>query len=349
MRSKNWSNLVLLASIASCSISLGSPVAEGEAVSRYGRGYSGHRGFGYSRSPRVYSGPYNTGYGGRYGYASGRQAYHRAQKKHNQHQQVFARLQSQRRFDVVPQQKEVDRFVPAELKETQQRIFIIDEEPVNQQVVSPSFSVEIDFNGDDTRDIVSDTFVQEPFTNSVDNVIPIQQVNSEPEELVFNFPSVPAVENVSTNSEEQTSPVISRTQQRLIDRIQRQKQQQAQDINSILDADSQEQKPAVIQSIPKPQNPPQPIPTKNLLSPGFKFPPRILAEQPAPSPVQQPLVVQAPVPALPPPVLPQAIPAVPGRPVLAAGAVQPNAVQTVQNRQSSFIPMPVPAVPMLSN
>jgi len=349
MRSKNWSNLVLLASIASCSISLGSPVAEGEAVSRYGRGYSGHRGFGYSRSPRVYSGPYNTGYGGRYGYASGRQAYHRAQKKHNQHQQVFARLQSQRRFDVVPQQKEVDRFVPAELKETQQRIFIIDEEPVNQQVVSPSFSVEIDFNGDDTRDIVSDTFVQEPFTNSVDNVIPIQQVNSEPEELVFNFPSVPAVENVSTNSEEQTSPVISRTQQRLIDRIQRQKQQQAQDINSILDADSQEQKPAVIQSFPKPENPPQPVPTKTLLSPGFKFPPRIPAEPPVPFPVQQPLAVQAPVPALPPPVLPQAIPAVPGRPVLAAGAVQPNAVQTVQNRQSSFIPMPVPAVPMLSN
>merc|ERR1712128_360335 len=267
----------------------------------------------------------------------------------NQHQQVFARLQSQRRFDVVPQQKEVDRFVPAELKETQQRIFIIDEEPANQQVVSPSFSVEIDFNGDDTRDIISDVFAQEPFTNSVDNVIPIRQVNSEPEELVFNFPSVPAVENVSTNSEEQTSPVISRTQQRLIDRIQQQKQQQAQDINSILDADSQEQKPAVIPSVPKPQNPPQPIPTKTLLSPGFKFPPRIIAEQPAPSPVQQPLAVQARVPALPPPVLPQGIPAVPGRPVLAAGAVQPNAVQTVQNRQSSFIPMPVPAVPMFSN
>jgi hypothetical protein len=132
---------VLLASLASCSISLGSPVAEAEAVSRYGRGYSGFRGFGLgSRTPRVYSGPYNRGYRGRY--SSDRHGYHSVHHKH-----ILSSPHSQHRVEVVAAE-EVDRFIPADAKQAGQRIFIQDSVPslgIKEQLVNPSFSVQIDF------------------------------------------------------------------------------------------------------------------------------------------------------------------------------------------------------------
>merc|ERR1711874_604375 len=70
--------------------------------------------------------------------------------------------------------------------------------------------------------------------------------------------------------------------------------------------------------------------------------------QPLPVLKQPSLPVQSPsvqTPVLPPPVLGEVVPAVPGWPVLEADAVQP--VQPIPSFQSSFIPMPVPAVPGL--
>ena len=212
-----------------------------------------------------------------------------------------------------------------ELKQTKQKIFLEQDtvpsirisDPV-REVVSPSFSVEIDFNDpqDVGSDIISEQFAQEPFTNSVEQLIPVQ-VQSEPEDQVFNFPSEPSMDIFT------------------------------------------------IPNIPKPQKSPPPIPPPALVTPTFKFPTRIPAEPSVPSPVQQSSpTVQTSVPSLLPPpsrpdtVLPQAVPAVPGRPVLGddtvqiVPTVQPvqfDTVQSIPTVKSSFIPMPVPAVPMLSN
>jgi len=289
----------------------------------------------------VYSGLYSRGYRGQY--SGDRHGYHRHHKKHHQH--TLPRLQSQRRVDIVPAEEE-DRFIPAALKPAGQRIFSGESVPslgITGQAVNPSFSVQIDFD-DDARDIIS-----VPFTNSVDNIIPVQQ--SDPEDLLFDVPAVASVEklmNTNIVTDRTTTvpsvPSVSATQQRLIDQILRQTTQQAQEIENILN-DSNE-----VQDITEQQNSPTPNPTQSIPTQSFKFPPRIPSEAPVAPPVQQPLPIQPPSLNVPPSVLPQPIPAVPGRPVLAANSVQLNTVQSVQTvQQSSFIPMPVPAVPTLSN
>merc|ERR1712106_1163455 len=81
-------------------------------------------------------------------------------------------------------------------------------DPVGE-VISPSFSVEIDFNDpqDVGSDFISEQFAQEPFTNSVEQLIPVQ-VQSEPEDQVFNFPSEPSMDifTIQNIPEPQKSP-----------------------------------------------------------------------------------------------------------------------------------------------
>merc|ERR1719500_1644026 len=183
---RNWSRLVLLTSLASCSLSWASPVPE--AVANYG-----YR----SRSPRVYTGQYNRGYQG----YRGRHGYHTRHKAHSSH--VFR--QAQQRVAQLPE-KEVDRFIPADLKPAGQRVS--SEGGVSP---SPAFRLEIGFD-DETRDISS-----EPFTNSVEKEI--LRTQSETEELVTE----PAMANIV--SVEQSLPVLSKTQQKLLAEIRQQTQQ----------------------------------------------------------------------------------------------------------------------------
>jgi len=401
---RNWSRLVLVTSLASCSLSWASPVPEAVASygysHGYGRGYTGHYGY-RSRSPRVYTGRYNRGYQG----YRGRHGYHTRHKAHGSH--VFR--QAQQRVALLPQ-KEVDRFIPADRKPAGQRVF--SEGGVSP---SPAFRLEIGFD-DETRDISS-----EPFTNSVENKI--LDAQSETEELVTE----PAMAN--NVSAEQSLPVLSTTQQRLLAEIRQQTQQQAQQIDNIVSDSmgSQRQEDTITQNTLPPIQSSPPPPTD------FKFPPRLAPEQfvlpsvqqtkptvqqavptvqqavptvqqtvptvqqtvptvqqtvlaaqqavptvqqtvlttqqaaptvqqavgslqeavpnllqPLPVLKQPSLPVQSPsvqTPVLPPPVLGEVVPAVPGRPVLEADAVQP--VQPIPSFQSSFIPMPVPAVPGL--
>jgi len=370
MRNKNWSSLVfVLASLASCSVSWGVPVA------RYGhaRGYvGGYR--GYSRTPRVYTGGYSRGYRGRFGYNkynSERYGYH-SRVHHTPHgatrphtQQILKEVLPQKQMDRIIPQREVDRFIPAAVK---QDVF-------SEGGVSPGFRVEINFDEGDTRDIIS-----EPFTNSVEN-----KIVEKPSE---------------TDSDSDIVPVISITQQRLIEQIRQQKKQQAELINNIINTDTQQQRPSA--------NTPAPVQPSAAPSPTFAFPPRLPTEQapnlpvqqpsnpvkqpvlpvqqavlpvqqavptavqrplptvpsvqqPLPLPVQTPTVqsIQVPVqaqpiqpsvqpPRLPVPVLPEAVAAVPGRPVLADDAVLVDTVQSVSTVQNTFVPMPVPAVPSLA-
>merc|ERR1711874_552544 len=215
---------------------------------------------------------------------------------------------------------------------------------------------------------MGDEISSEPFTNSVENKI--LDTQSETEELVTE----PAMAN--NVSAEQSLPVLSTTQQRLLTEIRQQTQQQAQQIDNIVSDSmgSQRQEDTITQNTLPPIQSSPPPPTD------FKFPPRLAPEQfvlpsvqqtkptvqqavlaaqqavptvqqtvgsieeavpnllqPLPVLKQPSLPVQTPV--LPPPVLGEVVPAVPGRPVLEADAVQPV--------QSSFIPMPVPAVPGL--
>jgi len=348
MRNKNWSSLVcVLTSLASCSVSWGVP------VSRYGyaRGYvGGNR--GYSRSPRVYTGGYSRGYRGRYGYNkynSERHGYH-SRIHHTPH--VDTRTHTQPILKEVLPQKEVDRFIPAAVK---QEVF-------SEGGVSPGFSVQINFDEDNTRDIIS-----EPFTNNVENKI----VDNDSE---------------TADSDIDIVPVLSITQQRLIDKIRQQKRQQAEQINNIVGSDRQQQRPTT-NNLPSVQ--PSAAP-----SPAFTFPPRLPTEQALNLPVQEPVLpvqqpvlpvqqavptsvnppiptVQQPLPLpvqaptvksiqvappavqtqptrLPIPVLPEAVAAVPGRPVLGDDAVLVDTVQSVPTVQNTFVPMPVPAVPNLA-
>jgi len=368
MRNKNWSSLVcVLASLASCSVSWGVPVA------RYGhaRGYvGGYR--GYSRTPRVYTGGYSRGYRGRFGYNkynSERYGYH-SRISHTPHgatrthtQPILKEVLPQKQIDSFIPQREVDRFIPATVK---QEVF-------SEGGVSPGFRVEINFDEGDTRDIIS-----EPFTNSVENKI-VEKQSETDSDIV---------------------PVISTTQQRLIEQIRQQKKQQAELINNIVNTDKQQQRPSA--------NNPAPVQPSADPSPAFKFPPRLPTEQalnlpvqqpsnpvqqpalpvqqavlpvqqavptavqkplptvpsvqqPLPLPVQLPTVqsIQEPVqaqpiqpsvqsPRLPIPVLPEAVAAVPGRPVLADDDVLGDTVQSVSTVQNTFVPMPVPAVPSLA-
>jgi len=370
MRNKNWSSLVcVLTSLASCSVSWGVPVA------RYGhaRGYAGgYR--GYSRTPRVYTGGYSRGYRGRFGYNkynSERYGYH-SRLHHTLHgatrthtQPILKEVLPQKQVNSFIPQRELDRFIPAAVKQ----------EVISEGGVSPGFSVEINFDEGDTRDIIS-----EPFTNGVENTIVEKQ--SE------------------TDSDIDIVPVISTTQQRLIEQIKQQKKQQAELINNIVKTDKQQQRPSA--------NNPAPVQPSAAPSPAFTFPPRLPTEQalnlpvqqpsnpvqqpalpvqqavlpvqqavptavqkpfptvpsvqqPLPLPVQPPTVqsVQEPVqaqpiqpsvqaPRLPIPVLPEAVAAVPGRPVLADDAVLDDTVQSVSTVQNRFVPMPVPAVPSLA-
>jgi len=342
MRNKNWSSLVcVLTSLASCSVSWGVP------VSRYGyaRGYvGGYR--GYSRSPRVYTGGYSRGYRGRYGYNkynSERHGYH-SRIHHTPH--VDTRTHTQPILKEVLPQKEVDRFIPAAVK---QEVF-------SEGGVSPGFSVQINFDEANTRDIIS-----EPFTNNVENKI--VDNNSE-----------------TADSDIDIVPVLSTTQQRLIDKIRQQKRQQAEQINHIVSSDRQQQRPPT-NNLPSVQ--PSAAP-----SPAFPFPPRLPTEQAPNLPVEQPVLpvqqaapisVQPPIPTpptvqqplplpvqpptvksiqaappavqpprLPIPVLPEAVAAVPGKPVLGDDAVLVDTVQSVPTVQNTFVPMPVPAVPNLA-
>jgi len=351
MRNKNWSSLVcVLTSLASCSVSWGVP------VSRYGyaRGYvGGYR--GYSRSPRVYTGGYSRGYRGRYGYNkynSERHGYH-SRVHHTPH--VDTRTHTQPILKEVLPQKEVDRFIPAAVK---QEVF-------SEGGVSPGFSVQINFDEANTRDIIS-----EPFTNNVENKI--VDNNSE-----------------TADSDIAIVPVLSTTQQRLIDKIRQQKRQQAEQINNIVSSDRQQQRPAT-NNLP-------PLQPSAAPSPAFTFPPRLPTEQTLNLPVQQPVLpvqqalptaVQPPIPTpptvqqplplpvqpptvksiqaappavqtqpiqpqvqpprLPIPVLPEAVAAVPGKPVLGDDAVLVDTVQSVPTVQNTFVPMPVPAVPNLA-
>ena len=253
--------------------------------------------------------------------------------------------------EVLPQ-KEVDRFIPAAVK---QEVF-------SEGGVSPGFSVQINFDEDNTRDIIS-----EPFTNNVENKI----VDNDSE---------------TADSDIDIVPVLSITQQRLIDKIRQQKRQQAEQINNIVGSDRQQQRPTT-NNLPSVQ--PSAAP-----SPAFTFPPRLPTEQALNLPVQEPVLpvqqpvlpvqqavptsvnppiptVQQPLPLpvqaptvksiqvapptvqtqptrLPIPVLPEAVAAVPGRPVLGDDAVLVDTVQSVPTVQNTFVPMPVPAVPNLA-
>merc|ERR1712083_940455 len=351
MRNKNWSSLVcILTSLASCSVSWGVPAA------RYGhaRGYTGgYR--GYSRTPRVYTGRYSRGYRGRFGYNkynSERYGYH-SRLHHTPHgatrthtQPILKEVLPQKQVNSFIPQRELDRFIPAAVKQ----------EVISEGGVSPGFSVEINFDEGDARDIIS-----EPFTNGVENKIVEKQ--SE------------------TDSDIDIVPVISTTQQRLIEQIKQQKKQQAELINNIVKTDKQQQRPSA--------NNPAPVQPSAAPSPAFTFPPRLPTEQAMSLPVQQPSnpvqqpsnpvqqpalpvqqavlpvqpsavqSVQEPVqaqpfqpsvqpPRLPIPVLPEAVAAVPGRPVLADDAVLDDTVQSVSTVQNRFVPMPVPAVPSLA-
>merc|ERR1711874_599293 len=240
---------------------------------------------------------------------------------------------------------------------------------------------------------MGDEISSEPFTNSVENKI--LDAQSETEEHVTE----PDMANIV--SAEQSLPVLSTTQQRLLAEIRQQTQQQAQQIDNIVSDSmgSQRQEDTITQNTLPPIQPSPPPPTD------FKFPPRLAPEQfvfpsvqqtkptvqqavptvqqavptvqqtvlttqqaaptvqqavgslqeavpnllqPFPVLKQPSLPVQSPsvqTPVLPPPVLGEVVPAVPGRPVLEADAVQP--VQPIPSFQSSFIPMPVPAVPGL--
>ena len=256
--------------------------------------------------------------------------------------------------EVLPQ-KEVDRFIPAAVK---QEVF-------SEGGVSPGFSVQINFDEANTRDIIS-----EPFTNNVENKI--VDNNSE-----------------TADSDIAIVPVLSTTQQRLIDKIRQQKRQQAEQINNIVSSDRQQQRPAT-NNLP-------PLQPSAAPSPAFTFPPRLPTEQALNLPVEQPVLpvqqaapisVQPPIPTpptvqqplplpvqpptvksiqaappavqtqpiqpqvqpprLPIPVLPEAVAAVPGKPVLGDDAVLVDTVQSVPTVQNTFVPMPVPAVPNLA-
>merc|ERR1711922_40678 len=75
-------------------------------------------------------------------------------------------------------------------------------------------------------------------------------------------------------------PVISTTQQRLIEQIKQQKKQQAELINNIVKTDKQQQRPSA--------NNPAPVQPSAAPSPAFTFPPRLPTEQALNLPVQQP-------------------------------------------------------------
>merc|ERR1711874_757669 len=130
---------------------------------------------------------------------------------------------------------------------------------------------------------MGDEISSEPFTNSVENKI--LDAQSETEEHVTE----PDMANIV--SAEQSLPVLSTTQQRLLTEIRQQTQQQAQQIDNIVSDSmgSQKQEDTITQNTLPPIQSSPPPPTD------FKFPPRLAPEQFVLPSVQQtkPTVQQA--------------------------------------------------------